>query len=238
MNYIMFNKTMWNNYCFLFLFCCCCCTSGSSLYQFSLEKKTIRFYYFVPTFRYTYIYYCSNNNNKNTKTKSRNAPLCRRCGDTNIIGRFGYNYINIIISWHNVTLDKNIIEKERETILLYKHLPSGHVLRLVTLLRLLVEHFAGRTALFSGGDAVETHVELLTVVWVREHGVGHVLATAVVHLIFGAREAVFQFHYNTIVVRENKDTNNNVTTGTVTREFGFFFFFGGGGGVQKTWWSL
>lgn len=78
---------------------------------------------------------------------------------------------------------------------MYKRSPSGHVLGLVTLLRLLVEHFAGRTALFPGGDAVEAHVELLTVVWVREHGVGHVLATAVVHLIFGAREAVFQFHY-------------------------------------------
>jgi len=74
---------------------------------------------------------------------------------------------------------------------------------LVTLLRLLVEHFAGGTALFSGGDAVEAHVELLTVVRVREHGVSYVLTPAIEGLIFGAREAVFQFHYNT----HNKEIN-------------------------------
>lgn len=75
--------------------------------------------------------------------------------------------------------------------------PSSHVLGLVTLLRLFVEHFAGRTALFPGGDAIEAHVELLTVVGVSEHGVRYVLAFAIVDLVFGAREAVFQFHYTT-----------------------------------------
>jgi len=74
---------------------------------------------------------------------------------------------------------------------------------LVTLLRLLVEHFAGGTALFTWGDAVEAHVELLTIVRVREHGVRYVLTPAVEGLIFGAREAIFQFHYNT----HEKDTN-------------------------------
>jgi hypothetical protein len=53
---------------------------------------------------------------------------------------------------------------------------------------------SGRTALFPGGDAVEAHVELLTVVRVSEHRVRYVLASAVVGLVFGAREAVFQFH--------------------------------------------
>lgn len=60
MNYIRYNKTMWNVYCFLFLFCCCCCTCGSSLYQFSLKNKTIRFYYVVNTV--IRMSYSSNNN--------------------------------------------------------------------------------------------------------------------------------------------------------------------------------
>ena len=80
------------------------------------------------------------------------------------------------------------------TIKLDIHSPSGYVLWLVTLLRLFVKYFTGRTALFPGGDAIETHVELLTVVRVREHGVRHVLASAIMGLVFGAREAVFQFH--------------------------------------------
>jgi len=68
MNYIRYNKTMWNIYCFLFLFCCCCCTCGSSLYQFSLENKTIRFYYVVHTVIIIL-------------RKFRNVSL-RRCDDT------------------------------------------------------------------------------------------------------------------------------------------------------------
>lgn len=74
------------------------------------------------------------------------------------------------------------------------HSPSGHVLRLVALLRFFVEHFAGRTSLFPGCDAVQAHVELLTVFGVREHGMRHVLAPARVRLLLGTRETVFQFH--------------------------------------------
>lgn len=80
------------------------------------------------------------------------------------------------------------------TILCFAHLPSRNVFGLIALLWLLVENLAGRTSLFPGRDAVQAHVELLAVVRVCEHGVRYILAPAVVGLLFGAHEAVFQFH--------------------------------------------
>jgi len=74
-------------------------------------------------------------------------------------------------------------------------LASGYVLRLVAFLRFFVEHFARGTSLFPGGDAVQAHVELLTVVGMRVHGMRHVLAPARLGLFFRTREAVFQFHF-------------------------------------------
>jgi len=145
-------------------------------------KKTIWFYYAIhivyTVIRIEVIIIILRKSNSTMCHYVDVMTHCSRCTDISIII---YTYYNM---WDAI----------KYTIKLDIHSPSGHVLGLVTLLRLFVKYFAGRTALFPGSDAVEAHVELLTVVWVGEHRVRHVLASAVMGLVFGACEAIFQFH--------------------------------------------
>lgn len=72
-------------------------------------------------------------------------------------------------------------------------LPSGNVFGCIATFRLVVEDFSGRAAELTWFDSVEANVELLTIFWVWEVGVGNDLTRFVVlALVFRAYEAILQ----------------------------------------------